>query len=115
MNKIVALVVTYNRKNMLKENIESLLNQNTSEFDILIVDNASTDGTEELVKSFKNDRIIYKNTGANLGGAGGFNYGVRLSIEKGYDYCWLMDDDTIPKNNSLEELIKQAAKMSKGE
>ena len=61
MNKIVALVVTYNRKNMLKENIESLLNQNTSEFDILIVDNASTDGTEELVKSFKNDRIIYKN------------------------------------------------------
>ncbi len=112
MNKIVALVVTYNRKNMLKENIESLLNQNTSEFDILIVDNASTDGTEELVKSFKNDRIIYKNTGANLGGAGGFNYGVRLSIEKGYDYCWLMDDDTIPKNNSLEELIKNAQNLN---
>ena len=73
MNKIVALVVTYNRKQLLKENIEALLNQNNNEFDILIVDNASTDGTEELVKSFENNRIIYENTGANLGGAGGFN------------------------------------------
>ena len=85
MNKIVALVVTYNRKQLLKENIEALLNQNNNEFDILIVDNASTDGTEELVKSFENNRIIYENTGANLGGAGGFNYGVKMSIEKGYD------------------------------
>ena len=111
MNKIVALVVTYNRKNMLKENIDALLNQKYNKFDILIVDNASTDGTEELVKSFKNEKIIYKNTGANLGGAGGFNYGVRQSIELGYDYCWLMDDDTIPKQESLEELVKNSEKL----
>lgn len=108
MNKILALVVTYNRKNMLKENIEALLKQTTKEFDILIVDNASTDGTEKVVKNYKNERIIYKNTGANLGGAGGFNYGVKYSIEQGYEYCWLMDDDTIPKENGLEELIKNA-------
>ena len=112
MNKIVALVVTYNRKNMLKENIEALLNQTTKEFDILIVDNASTDGTEEVVKNYKDERIIYKNTGANLGGAGGFNYGVKYSIEQGYEYCWLMDDDTIPKENSLEELSKNANKLN---
>lgn len=112
MNKIVALVVTYNRKQLLKENIEALLNQNNNEFDILIVDNASTDGTEELVKSFENNRIIYENTGANLGGAGGFNYGVKMSIEKGYDYCWLMDDDTIPKTDSLEKLIENAKKLN---
>ncbi len=112
MNKIVALVVTYNRKQLLKENIEALLHQNYKEFDILIVDNASTDGTEELVKELKNERIIYKNTGSNLGGAGGFNFGVKYSIEKGYDYCWLMDDDTIPNKDSLEELVKNARKLN---
>lgn len=48
MNKIIALVVTYNRKNLLKENLEALLKQDYSEFDILVVDNASTDGTKEF-------------------------------------------------------------------
>lgn len=112
MNKIVALVVTYNRKEMLKQNIEALLKQKYNEFDILIVDNASTDGTEEIVKSFKENRIIYKNTGANLGGAGGFCYGIKESIESNYEYCWLMDDDTIPQENSLEELIKSSKKLN---
>ena len=105
MNKIVALVVTYNRKNMLKENIEALLNQKYNKFDILIVDNASTDGTEELVKSFKNEKIIYKNTGANLGGAGGFNYGMKEAYKIGCDFMWIMDDDTIPCKDALKELI----------
>ena len=111
MKKIVALVVPYNRKELLKENIKALLNQSNSNFDILIVDNASTDGTEETVKEIKNDRIIYKNTGANLGGAGGFNFGVKYSIEAGYEYCWLMDDDTIPYNDSLERLIDTSKKL----
>ena len=62
MNKIIALVVTYNRKNLLKENIEALLAQKYSEFDILIVDNASTDGTKEFMDSYKeNKRVIYEN------------------------------------------------------
>lgn len=39
--------------------------------------------------------IFYFNTGRNLGGAGGFNFGVRKAYEAGYDYIWLMDDDTI--------------------
>ena len=74
MSKIIALVVTYNRKALLKENIEALLAQDYSNFDILIVDNASTDGTKEFMEKYKeNKRIKYENTGANLGGAGGFH------------------------------------------
>lgn len=113
MNKIIALVVTYNRKNLLKENIEALLKQKFSEFDILIVDNASTDGTKEFMKSYENnERIIYENTGANLGGAGGFHYGLKKAVEKGYDYCWLMDDDTIPKENSLQILVDKSKEIN---
>ena len=108
MKKIVAVVVTYNRKKLLKENLNALLNQSYKDFDILLIDNASTDGTKEYVKEeLENEKITYINTGANLGGAGGFNFGVREAIERGYDYAWLMDDDTIPTETALESLANK--------
>ena len=75
MKKIAAVVVTYNRKALLLENIESLLSQTVSDLlDIVIVDNASTDGTKEaLGKYVSNENIIYKNTGATLVVQVGFN------------------------------------------
>lgn len=80
--------------------------------DILIIDNASTDGTYEYIKDLLNDaRILYFNTGANLGGAGGFSYGIRLATEKGYSYCWIMDDDTIAEKDALSELIVASDKV----
>ena len=107
MKKIVAVVVTYNRKELLKECIEALINQNYHDLDVLIVDNQSTDGTKEYIKKYiDNLKIRYVNTGSNLGGAGGFNYGINKAYELGYDYFWLMDDDCIVKDNSLEELLK---------
>lgn len=107
-NKIVAVVVTYNRKELLEENIKALLSQAYSDFDIFIVDNASTDGTKEIVQKYESEKLKYINTGANLGGAGGFNFGIRQAIEQGYEYCWLMDDDTIPTKTALESLTKKA-------
>lgn len=104
---ILSIVVTYNRKELLKECIFSLEKQKNIQSDILIIDNASTDGTEEMVKkNFPN--VIYQNTGSNLGGAGGFNYGIRFSfeLEKKYDYLWIMDDDTIPTEDALLEITK---------
>ena len=50
MNSIAILVVTYNRKHMLLENINAILNQSYKEFDYYVIDNASTDGTEDYVK-----------------------------------------------------------------
>ena len=107
----VAVVVTYNRKELLKQNIECLLKQ-TSPCDIYIIDNASTDGTGEMVKSYTDERIHYFNTGANLGGAGGFEYGVGKAARGSYDYIWMMDDDTLPKSTALEELFKVDKKLS---
>ncbi|MCM1524371.1 MAG: glycosyltransferase family 2 protein [Ruminococcus sp.] len=116
MKKIAAVVVTYNRKVLLKENIESLLSQTIADLlDIIVIDNASTDNTYEYISEYVNNgSIIYKNTGANLGGAGGFHYGIKYAAECGYDYVWIMDNDCIPTQNSLEELLK-ADKQLKGE
>ena len=112
MDRIAAVVTTYNRLSLLKENIESLLSQSVSQLDIIIVNNNSTDGTEEYLLSLNNDRIKYYNTGANLGGAGGFAFGVKKALQLGYDYAWLMDDDTIPDNTALEYLIKSAQHLN---
>ena len=111
MNNVLAVVVTYNRLNMLKEVVSALLEQSVP-CDILIVDNASTDETSAWTKSFIESHnaivssVIYENTGANLGGAGGFNYGMRRGVEMGYDYVWIMDDDAIAQADALEELLK---------
>lgn len=106
--RVAAIVVTYNRKELLRENIESLIAQTFRKcLDIVVIDNASTDGTREYISEYiDSGEIIYQNTGSNLGGAGGFQYGIRYAAENGYDYVWLMDDDCMPKKNALEELIK---------
>lgn len=107
---VAAIVVTYNRLVLLEECIAALLAQTDQSFDVLIIDNASTDGTGERMKDYvRNGSIQYFNTGKNSGGAGGFNYGLRKAYELGYEYFWLMDDDTIPTETALEELLKAKA------
>lgn len=111
MTKIAAVVVTYNRKALLEECLEAILNQKFSTCDVVVVDNCSTDGTGDFVKGLSNHRIVYRNTGKNLGGAGGFNYGMRLGTELGYEYLWIMDDDCIPTDTALNELLKAQEKV----
>ena len=110
MPKIAAVVVTYNRKDLLLECLSCLQNQNFSDasqacetsLDILVIDNASTDGTSKALKPLANTKqILYFNTGSNLGGAGGFNYGMRKAVELRYDYVWVMDDDCMPHEDTL--------------
>lgn len=104
--KVMAVVVTYNRKELLKESVKALLEQDYNNCNILIVDNASTDGTKEFIEEeLKNSKVHYVNTGANLGGAGGFNFGMKKAYELGCDFIWLMDDDCIVHKDSLTELI----------
>lgn len=112
MNQIICIVVTYNRKKLLKENIESLLAQTYRDFDILIVDNASTDGTYDEIKNFiNNNEMKYINTSKNLGGAGGFSFGIKYAINHSYNYCWIMDDDTIPQSEALESLVNKSNRL----
>lgn len=104
--KVIAVIVTYNRKELLKECINALLQQDYNNCDILVVDNASTDGTKDFIlEELQNNKVHYENTGSNLGGAGGFNFGMKKACELGCDFIWVMDDDCIVHKNSLIELI----------
>ncbi|EFC2598014.1 TPA: glycosyltransferase family 2 protein [Escherichia coli] len=104
--KIIAIVVTYNRVKLLNKVIDALLLQTYKIDKIIVVDNNSSDGTKELINSYSQTEIIYHNTGANLGGAGGFYQGFVLASSYEYDCLWLMDDDLMPNPTCLEELIR---------
>lgn len=108
---VAAVVVTYNRLPLLKQCVDCLRAQ-TAICEILIVNNASTDGTEEWLAV--QTGLLSRNTGSNLGGAGGFNYGMRWAVEDGFDYVWVMDDDTLPKPDALEKLL-EADEILKGD
>lgn len=111
MNKVAAVVVTYNRKELLKECIEAL-KASTCSVDVIIVDNNSTDGTKEYIADLIGKDVIYKHLKKNLGGAGGFSAGMKYAVKKGYEYVWIMDDDTIVKEDSLEALLSAKDEMS---
>lgn len=123
--KICAIIVTYNRKKLLLECINSVLKQTILPDAILVVDNFSTDGTEEdlyisgyiqelppkniseifeTVSYLSNYNITfnYIRMNENTGGAGGFYEGIKRAYEKGYDWLWLMDDDVEPLPHALE-------------
>lgn len=108
MKEVAIVVVTYNRCVLLEKCINKLLEQKYKNFEILIIDNKSTDETSEMVKKYtQKENVNYYNTGKNLGGAGGFNYGIKQAIKTtNADYIWLMDDDCIVNQDSLSELIK---------
>lgn len=107
-SKIAAVVVTYNRKDLLQECLNSLLKQTRKPDSIIIIDNASTDGTKEMIKKlhFNRSNFDYVRLNKNTGGSGGFNYGLNRAYKKGFDWVWCMDDDTIPQNDSLKEFEK---------
>ncbi|MBP3041814.1 glycosyltransferase family 2 protein [Bacillaceae bacterium Marseille-Q3522] len=114
MVKTCAVIVTYNRKEMLKECIDSLLQQTLSLNGILIVNNNSSDGTREFLDnlSAENPIIFSIHLNKNIGGAGGFAVGMKKAYEKGYDWLWIMDDDAEPEQDCLEKLIKEAEGQS---
>lgn len=103
MDKVCAVVVTYNRLDMLKECIASLKDQTVS-CDVLVVNNASTDGTTDYLAG--DNSVIHILLDNNTGGAGGFNAGMKEAVKRGYDYIWIMDDDTLPQNDALEKLLE---------
>ena len=103
MEKILGVVVTYNRLDDLKICLRSLKSQTCHGFDIVVVNNGSTDGTRDYLDSQSDIITIHQD---NLGGAGGFYAGMKYMFENGYDWLWMMDDDGIPDENQLKELLK---------
>lgn len=114
MQHVTAVVVTYNRIDLLKECLQALREQKVdrdTQLDIFLVDNASTDGTKEWIDGMVSagdaeDRRIYAiHLAENTGGAGGFYTGMKWAYEHGADAIWIMDDDTIPQADALQKLL----------
>ena len=107
MNNCCAVVVTFNRKELLLECLNGLLAQTAPLDHIVVIDNNSSDGTKELMHKYFSDsnQITYINLNDNLGGAGGFHYGVKWAFENRYTWFWLMDDDVEPEIDCLEKML----------
>ena len=102
--KISIVMPTYNRADsFFRAAIESALNQTYKNFELIIIDDASTDNTSKLVNSFNDKRIVYFQSDHNHGEYWATNYGIILA--KGKYLTWLHSDDILP-TNSLELRIK---------
>ena len=105
--RVCAVIVTYNRKALLRECLKAVLSQTRPPDHVLVVDNASTDGTPEMLQE-EFPQVEVLRLPENQGGAGGFHEGMKRAYEQGFDWLWLMDDDTIPKAKALEALLEAA-------
>lgn len=106
---LVAVVVTHNRLSKLKRTVQRLLSCPAHQLTALvIVDNASTDGTAQWLARLPSTRLTLMSSEKNLGGAGGFERGMRLAVQK-YDPDWLvlMDDDARPEPATIAAFHNQ--------
>jgi GT2 family glycosyltransferase len=103
MEKVIAVVVTFNRLPLLQRCINALRNQTQKLDKILVINNGSTDSTEAwLSKQADIDFITQPNTGS----AGGFATGIKTAYDSGFTWIWSMDDDGYPKEDALEKLLE---------
>jgi rhamnopyranosyl-N-acetylglucosaminyl-diphospho-decaprenol beta-1,3/1,4-galactofuranosyltransferase len=138
-DRIAAVVVTYNRKALLAQCLESLLGQSHPLDAIFIIDNHSSDGTYEFLRdkglagapegepsdsgeiagivarpavSTRPIQVRYVRLAENTGGAGGFHEGMKRATEAGFDWIWLMDDDLAAASDALEGLVRKKEALS---
>jgi rhamnopyranosyl-N-acetylglucosaminyl-diphospho-decaprenol beta-1,3/1,4-galactofuranosyltransferase len=107
---ICAVVVTYNRHDLLEKCLLSLLRQSYAPAKIMIIDNASTEPAADVLRHYS-DRVRFIRLNHNTGGAGGFYTGLKTAMADGYDAAWLMDDDGAPDQDCLQVLVERGLKM----
>lgn len=111
-----AIVVTYNRRKLLEECVAAICDQTYPISKTYIVNNKSTDGTNEYLDTLDKGRFSVFNAEQNLGGAWGFEQGVRLNEQDGnYDLLLLIDDDAILDKNCILNIVKEAEKHANAE
>lgn len=104
--KIAIAIVTYNRSSYLAELLESAAAMTTPAWRIVVIDNASTDDTQDVLARcaglFDDGVLVNRRLETNTGGSGGFSEGTRTALELGADWVWLMDDDVEILPDALE-------------
>ncbi len=105
MPRTCAVVVTFNRKNTLGVCLQTILNAQTVPDKVLVVDNASRDGTAEFVAANFTDKASVLRLPQNCGGAGGFKAGLAEALRLEYDFIWAMDDDHEVEPDTLDRMM----------
>jgi GT2 family glycosyltransferase len=100
-----SVTMAYNASEALPKQIEALLAQTFPLREIIVVDNASTDGTcAMLAERYPQVKVLRMTE--NLGAAGAWAAGLTYAaFEKGYDWIWSFDDDSVPDSTALETMV----------
>lgn len=105
--KVGVVLVTYNRIDKLKIALKAYDDQILKPKYILVVNNHSTDDTENYLKEWQKEEKEYKkivlNLDSNTGGSGGFHAGLQKSLELDADWVWVADDDAYPKKDTFQK------------
>ncbi len=112
MSTICAVVLTYNRKDLLKRCLGAIFSQTRPCDRIIVIDNASTDGTEDMLLQERYPLLQVYSLSKNIGASGGFNAGFRIAYQNGADFVWMMDDDVIPESDALQRLEEADALLN---
>lgn len=105
MNKVSIILVNYNGYNDTVECLESLNHINYIDYEIIIVDNGSTDDYEKLKALSHYKNVIILNAGENIGFSGGNNLGIQYAMEHNADYILLLNNDTLVEPNFLNYMV----------
>lgn len=103
MPKVSVIMPVYNGQEFLRETMDSVLNQTFTDFEFIIINDASKDSTEEIIKSYEDDRIVYLKNEQNLGVAGALNRG--LENAKG-EYVARIDADDIAMPERFQKQVE---------
>lgn len=131
MKKVIIVVLNYNSYEDTIECVNSLLALNYSNYQIIIIDNNSTDNSVNKIKnflkknnlkysffleknlSFSNKKIVFIKAFENRGYSAGNNLGIRFAKLVNYDYIWILNNDTIVDKNSLKNFVECAENSNK--
>lgn len=107
-NKYAIVIVTYNRRQLLQECVEKAYRQTIPAQSIIIIDNASTDGTQTYLEELAAESTTYDiiRLPQNIGGAGGFSKGIERALQKDVESVLLIDDDAMLEKDYMEKLLK---------
>jgi len=105
MNDLAIVICNYNKREFVLGCIKSVFQSDYLDFDVFVVDNASTDGSAEAIQNEFGERLTLLINEMNTGGSGGFNRGMReVMARNAYKYVILLDNDTTLENNAIREL-----------
>ncbi len=105
--QVTVIVLNWNKWERTLDCLESLDGLDYPNFEVVVVDNGSEDGSQACIEAARPDLTLLQ-TGTNLGYAGGNNVGIEYALERAADYVWVLNNDTLAESDSLTELIAVA-------